>query len=119
MQAQGEYFGASALAVVNLARQKGYSLVCCTETNCIFVLTSEFFKLNVGEPSLCDVFLDKHLTFVISSQDGALFLSKQLDYGGLRNRTWKGILKYILSFLKKHPVVHTPAALIPVEVFKK
>ena len=118
VQAQGEYFGASALAIVNLARHKGYSFVCCTETNCIFVLTSEFPKLGIAPPSLRDVFPEKNLTVVISSQDGALFLSKQLDYGGLWGKNLKGFLKNIL-FPVRHPVVHTQASLIPVEVFKK
>lgn len=118
VQDQGEYFGASALAIVNLARQKGYSLASCTETNCIFVLTSEFSKLKILEPSLRDVYPAHLLTYVISSQDGALFLSKQLDYGGLHMKNVKGVFKKVLRPVK-HPVLHTKAVLTPVEVFKK
>lgn len=80
VQAQGEYFGASALALVNLAKEKGYGLVCCTESNCFFVLHSEYPKLGILEPPLDEVFPRNHLTYVITSFDGSAFLSRQPTY---------------------------------------
>jgi methyltransferase FkbM-like protein len=80
IQAQGEHFGASALALVNLARKKGYRLVCCTESNCFFVLYSEYPKLKILEPPLHEVLPRDHLTYVITSFDGCAFLSRQPTY---------------------------------------
>ncbi len=80
IQERGEYFGASALALVNLARKKGYGLVCCTDSNCFFVLQSEYPKLNIAEPSLEEVFVRDHLTYVITSADGRPFLSRKPTY---------------------------------------
>lgn len=80
VQAPGEYFGASALAMVNLAKKKGYGLVCCTETNCFFVLRSEYPKLEISEPDLAQVFPSDHLTYVITAQDGRAFLSRKPTY---------------------------------------
>lgn len=120
VQAQGEYFGASAFAIVNLARQKGYSFVCCTDTNCIFVLTSEFSKLNIVEPDLRDVFPGKYLTFVVSSQDGLMFLTRQPEYASdLRKKTLRRFLKGLWGFVRRHPTLHGAPHVIPVNVFGK
>jgi hypothetical protein len=80
VQAQGEYFGASALAMVNLAKKKDYGLVCCTETNCFFVLRSEYPMLEISEPTLAQVFPGDNLTYVITSFDGRAFLSRKPTY---------------------------------------
>jgi hypothetical protein len=80
VQAPGEYFGTSALALVNLAKKKGYGLVCCTETNCFFVLQSEYPMLEISEPTLAQVFPADNLTYVITSFDGRAFLSRKPTY---------------------------------------
>lgn len=83
VQAQGEYFGASALALVNLAKAKGYGLVCCTQTNCFFVLQSAYRKLRMLEPPLPEVFPRGNLTYVITSQAGLAYLSRVPTYTSL------------------------------------
>lgn len=80
VQSQGEYFGASALALVNLAKKKNYGLVCCTETNCFFVLQSEYSLLEISEPTLAQVFPADNLTYVITAFDGRAFLSRKPTY---------------------------------------
>src|SRR5260370_5870050 len=83
VQTPGEYFGSSALALVKLAHAKGYKLVCCTETNCFFVLSSEYEALGIEEPTLRDVFPLDNLTYVVTSQDGRAFLTRSPTYGRL------------------------------------
>lgn len=80
VQSPGEYFGASVLALTNLAKTKGYSLVCCTETNCFFIRDSEFHKLGIQKPSLMDIFPRNNLAYVISAYNGLMFLSRTPTY---------------------------------------
>jgi hypothetical protein len=92
IQVPGEYFGASALSLVKLAHTKGYKLVCCTETNCFFVLASEYEALGFHEPNLRDVFPLDNLTYVMTSQDGRAFLTRQPTYSGLTSTSLSGCL---------------------------
>lgn len=104
VQAHGEYFGASARAMVNLAKKKGYRLVCCTQTNCFFVLDSEFSKLDMPEPALEDVFPREHLTYVITSQAGLAYVSRTPTYASLKLATLRNLIESRLRtrFLR-HP----------------
>ena len=79
-QSPGEYFGASALALHEAARSKGYSLAHATQVNLFFVHGSEFSKLGFPEPRLGDVLPQDHLTYLITSYDGTPFLSKVPPY---------------------------------------
>jgi hypothetical protein len=101
ISSKGEYFGSSAKAIIELGREKRYSLAAITDTNCIFVKDEEFPKLNITQPNLEEVFPRKHLTYLISSYDGVSFVDKTPPYSKVKklNRR-KGI-----SFLNKTNLV--------------
>ena len=80
VQKPGEYFGASAGALVRLAHEKGYQLAACTDTNCIFVAKEDFPKLGFEEPDICSIFLRQGLSYLINSYDGAIFLTQSPVY---------------------------------------
>lgn len=122
VQARGEYFGASARALVRLARGKGYKLVCCTETNCFFVLDADFARLGIPEPSLEEVFPREHLTYVITSQAGRAYLSRRNPtYAFLDRATlWNLIRSRLRARLSKHPKLvarETEDVVTPVRIF--
>lgn len=79
-QSPGEYFGASALAVHEVALSKGYSLAHATQVNLCYVHGSESAKLGFPEPQLGDVLPQEHITYLITSYDGAPFLSQVPPY---------------------------------------
>jgi hypothetical protein len=124
VQKEGESLGASALAMNNLAVQKGYRLVTCTAANCIFVKGSEFEKLRIKEPQLSDVVPTEPLTHVITSFDGKVFLSKRPYHVlGLERLSFTRFIKNSLKKLclrerSKHPtyVGHT---LLPIDIYGK
>ena len=126
IQARGEYFGASALALVNLAKKKGYGLVGCTETNCFFVLNSEYPKLNIPEPPLQDVFPRDHLTYLITAFDGRAFLSRQPTYlstieGVPESPTLRDLVRMRRPGPSpKHPklTVQEPREILPIRLFR-
>jgi len=76
VQGPGEYFGASARALLRLAHEKDYRLCACTSTNSIFVDAAVFDSLGVPEPALEDVFPRDGLIYMISAYDGALMLNQ-------------------------------------------
>jgi hypothetical protein len=76
VQVPGAYFGASALALVELASRKGYRFVCCTQTNCIFVAETDFSGLRVPEPDLARDFPRQSLANVVNSYDGATYATR-------------------------------------------
>lgn len=122
VQAHGEYFGASARALVRLAKEKGYRLVCCTETNCFFVLDADFPQLGVSEPTLEEVFPKVHLTYVITSQAGLAYLSQHNPtYAFLDRATlWKLIRSRLRARLLRHPKLltrETEDVVTPVRIF--
>jgi hypothetical protein len=80
VQEPGEYFGASAAAIVRLGRQKGYRFVCMTNTNCFFLREDVFPAMHMPEPRLDEVFPGTELTYAISSYAGRIFLSRQPTY---------------------------------------
>ncbi|MEP7167925.1 MAG: FkbM family methyltransferase [Bacteroidota bacterium] len=130
VQAEGEYFGASALALVNLAHKKGYGLVHITVTNLIFVHQNDFEKLNINEPELSSIFPDELLVYVFTSYDGKPYLSKSLAYATTLtkldelknlNTIMKQKIKSAVKGTKKskkHPSIVTDSKIIPVEIFK-
>jgi len=104
VQVPGEYCGASALALVRLAREKGYTFVCCTETNCLFVLTAEFPKLGIPEPALSEVFPRTHLTYVITSYGGLTYVSHDPLYAFPKPATlWNVIRGQLRARRDRHP----------------
>lgn len=80
IQEKGEFFGASARSILNLAHVKGYKLAAITDTNLFLVENNEFNKLGFDEPDLNVVFPGTHLTYVISGYDGYTFLDKKPPY---------------------------------------
>jgi hypothetical protein len=121
VQAPDEYFGASALALVNLARKKGYGLVCCTACNCFFVLQSEYPKLEISEPQLHEVFPRDLLTYVITAFDGRAFLSRTPIYvSTIESATLGSLIRSRRrANLPKHPKVinHGTEEILPVNLF--
>jgi len=77
VQVQGEYFGASASAMVQLGHRKGYKLAALTATNCIFVVGEDFDKLRIEDVDLIRVFDRSRLSYVINAYDGRTFLYSQ------------------------------------------
>ena len=88
-------FGASALALSKLAQQKDYRLVCCTRTNMFFVWSDVVGGLGVVQPSLEKAFRYDHITYVVSTQHGNPFLTRDLPFVGTRGI--KGILGQTLA----------------------
>jgi hypothetical protein len=80
IQAEGEYFGSSALSLLKLGQKKGYKLAHMTATNIFLVHQNDFYKLLIDEPSLESVFLKCNLTYLISSYDGKTFLAGNAAY---------------------------------------
>lgn len=77
IQKPGEYFGASASALVALAETKGYALAAMTDTNCLFVRTDQFPKLSVDPVRVEEAFVSNHLSYLISSYDGAYMFANR------------------------------------------
>lgn len=64
------HFGCSALALVNLAKRKGYELVAATDTNCFFVQKEEFEKFNGFDTQLKNIMPNGYLSYLITGYDG-------------------------------------------------
>ncbi|MGC8823988.1 MAG: FkbM family methyltransferase [Bacteroidales bacterium] len=77
IQKPGEYFGASAMAMYNLAKLKGYELCCISGGNLFFVRSDRFKELGIPSVDLSKVFPYEFLCHVISAYDGRLFLTKK------------------------------------------
>lgn len=86
VQSKGEYFGSSALALYNLGHVKGYKLIHMTDTNMFFLNSGDFDKLKTDEQGLNNLFPKKYLTHVITSYDGATFLTGVPVYMGIEDR---------------------------------
>ena len=88
------HFGASALALSKLAKEKGYSLVCCTRTNMFFVRDDIVQELGVLRPTVEEAFRHDHITYVVSTQHGNPFLTRDLPF--VSTRGFKGVLAQAL-----------------------
>lgn len=94
VQVPGGMLGSSALAIVRAASGKGYTLACMTDTNCIFVRTDEFQKLDVPELELTELFPTKYLSYVLSDYRGSCYLTSQPIYAPAPPRiTLKTVLR--------------------------
>lgn len=91
--APGNYFGASALSIYKLAKQKNYSLAACTTTNLIFVHNDDFDRLGFGEPLLSEIMPREAITYVVTSYSGESYLTQGLGYKHLRKLTFRQFLK--------------------------
>jgi hypothetical protein len=123
VQKRGGYFGASASALVSLATSKGYRLVSCTKTNCIFVEANQWNALGLDEVNLEDVFPRGHLTYVINSYDGKTYLNRVPTYSYELPSLTSGVLydqlKASLSpdFYGIERPANPVAAVAPVRIF--
>lgn len=80
VQEPDQYFGASALALINLAKTKNYKFVAITDTNLFFVHDNEFKLLDTLELDIANCYISEHLTCVFTSYDGQPFLDKIPPY---------------------------------------
>ncbi|OGZ65400.1 MAG: hypothetical protein A3C50_03610 [Candidatus Staskawiczbacteria bacterium RIFCSPHIGHO2_02_FULL_43_16] len=81
---QGSYFGASALALANLAKSKGYFLVAVTDVNCFFVRSEYAGKFAGYDTDLTSLFLGNHLVYAITDYSGKYMFSQEPKYGFTR-----------------------------------
>ena len=80
VQQPGGYFGASALAILKLARKKNLKLVHMTDTN-MFLLNEEAFATSgLTEEPLEKLFVYRHLVYVSSTYDGKTYLLGKSPY---------------------------------------
>jgi len=79
---EGDCFGASALALVELSKAKGFELVAVTQGNLLFVCNEEIRMFNDYERSLDELFPYEHLTYVASNYQGQpLYVGPGLPWG--------------------------------------
>jgi hypothetical protein len=103
---QGDGLGASARALVALAREQGYVLVAMTAVNCIFVLREEAQAFEEFETRLEALFPAACLVSLITAYDGRYLLSSKPPYGmttphrgGLFLGTACGVQQTLLEWL--------------------
>lgn len=77
----GKRMGSSALAMVELAKSKGYELVAHLVSNCIFVRSEDFPLLNITDNSLETLFTSPFVPKVVSDLDGVHYLLKEGPWG--------------------------------------
>ena len=97
IQAPGGNFGCSATSLLRLAREKGYALAACTDTNLILVRQDEFFKLEMAEVQLEDVLPRQHLAYVMTDYSGNAYLNRIPVYKDKSDSSGVG------SLLKRRP----------------
>lgn len=125
VQNPGGRLGASALALINLAKRKGYIFAGCTKTTCFFVINNEFHKIDMDEPDLKDIFPREDLRYVIISYDSQTYMNKDLwSYMPLKSiySPMPVIFAFLRAvkniFLKRLPA-DTQNILKPVNIFKE
>ncbi len=74
-------FGTSSLAMVKLARSKGYELVAHLVSNCIFVKAEEFSRLQISDNSLRSLFTSPFVPKVVSDINGVHYILKEGVWG--------------------------------------
>lgn len=75
-QTSGEYFGASAEAMIEIGFNKLYTLVCMTDSNCIFIRNDLLHFLSEFELDPIKLFPTKFLTYTVSAFDGRIGLTR-------------------------------------------
>lgn len=118
--APDNFFGCSSLALVNLARRKGYELIAMTDTNCIFVHREEFPAFSAFETEHEFIAPENNLTWLITGYNGSYALSRDPAYGF--NKPYAGKLAigqlrhvkfdgFLIKILKKAYYSRTAASL--------
>ena len=122
--APGNYFGASALSILKLAKTKGYSLAACTTTNLILVHDHDFVKLGFPEPQLSEILPTEAITYVVTSYSGDAYLTQGLGYKHLRKLSFRQFLKtFVRELLGKEGrdaknLASQLSSIVPVSLFK-
>jgi hypothetical protein len=101
--------GCSLLALVDLAKEKGYQLISVLPFNAFFVLGKYYgrFSLPDNRPAILRTDLS-NITYIFSGYDGTLFLD------GHRRLPWHGIglkeerIQHLPRLLQKYPSVYGP-----------
>jgi hypothetical protein len=92
-QKPGEYFGASVAALIRMAKEKGYRLVCITDGNCIFVVESEYKNFEAYNTHLNDIASNDHLNFIITNYSGKYLVHGRFPFGVDRKYAIKSLGK--------------------------
>jgi hypothetical protein len=102
--------GASIQSLVNLARGKGYELVCITQCNCLFVRKEYFDLFGIDDNSPGTLRADESLvTWLFCGYDGTVFVR------GHRVLPWHGIpyrerrMQQVSRLFRKFPSNYGPA----------
>ena len=66
----GNHIGCSVAALQRIAREKGYSLIAITDSNCFFVLNEEFHKFNLYDTKLESIRIDTYIFYIITDYSG-------------------------------------------------
>jgi hypothetical protein len=77
----GSLMSASARAMVELGKSKGYELAAMVQSNCIFVLKEDYPLLGIEDNSLELLFNSPHIPTVISDQAGRHYVLTGGAYG--------------------------------------
>lgn len=81
-------FGASAGALVALAKRKGYGLAALTWCNCVFVRDDLFPALGFPPLDVTTAFSREGITYLMNCYNGKLFLNRRPVYSGTRRSFW-------------------------------
>ena len=74
---EGEsYIGSSCLSLIKLGKQKGYELICCTESNCFFVKKELYHLFNIEDNS-SEKLQIRNECYVILNYSGELVFSNE------------------------------------------
>ena len=118
-----EGIGCSAVAIVKLAKEKGYELVCCTHSNCFFVRRELVPQLEIGDASLEKLFQYDGLTYIVSFYKGHPFLTKHNllanDPSFVDSRSIEGVFRQIFLVPKHLPDSSMPVLLVSGDLLEK
>jgi hypothetical protein len=85
-QVRGEYFGASAQVMLDIARDKGYTLVEMNHANCFFVQSQYAYLFGAFETDPVKLFDPRHLVYAVSAYDRRCGLTKNESSWGCFDR---------------------------------
>jgi hypothetical protein len=88
------FMGSSCLSLTNLAKQKGYELVCCTATNCFFIKKEYYYLFNIEDNRPEKLQVQDKQCFVALNHSGELvFSNKEFFQNELRVVVYKRFKK--------------------------
>jgi len=104
--------GASAAALVDLGKTKGYELISATSLNLIFVDSRYYPLFGIPDNSLAVMRDDSTVPHIFVGYDGRIFLTENGSTGGIA-LPWHGLtlresaVQRLPGFLRKHPPNYT------------